>query len=108
MREVQEGPGSGAPIRTRQGGKIIDLGSARGVEFEARAINERGQIVGASRTKSGWPHAFLWQDGRMTDLVGLGGESHEANAINERGQIVGCSQTKDQHDHAVLWTLKRG
>src|SRR6266545_2475214 len=72
---------------------IIDLGALGGTFSDARAINERGQVVGESTTASGEVHAFLWQDGTMSDLGTLGGDRSEAAGINEHGQVVGSSQT---------------
>jgi probable HAF family extracellular repeat protein len=44
-----------------QGGKMTDLGTLPGgEESEAVAINNRGQIIGWSDTKSGASHAVLW------------------------------------------------
>ncbi len=89
------------------GGKRIDLGSLGGRYTEAVALNERGQIVGSSQTKSGAWHGFLWQNGKMVDLGTLAGRSSGAVAINARGWIVGASTTR-AGEHAVLWTPARG
>jgi len=76
----------------------------------ARAINNRGQLVGrvfndgASPT-AGSSHAFLWQDGRFRDLgVPPGCVSTTAYAINDRGEVVGSAVTKDNRTHAFLWS----
>ena len=82
---------------------IIDLGTLGGTFSDARAINERGQVVGESTTASGEEHAFLWQDGTMSDLGTLSGDQSEANGINNRGQVVGGSTTATGDFHAVLW-----
>ena len=83
-----------------------DLGTLGGEWSMAFAVNDRGQVVGKSMTKSGDIHAFLWQSGKMTDLGTLGGEESEAVAVNDRGQIVGSADTKSSAYHAVLWTFK--
>ncbi len=82
---------------------IIDLGTLGGTFSDARAINERGQVVGESTTATGEEHAFLWQDGTMSDLGTLSGDQSEANGINNRGQVVGGSTTATGDFHAVLW-----
>ena len=88
---------------------VTDLGTLGGKESSAAAINDRGQVVGQSDTKTkGVWHAFLWQNGKMTDLGSFTGNS-EANDINERGQVVGTSDTAkmqswgDPTSHAFLW-----
>ena len=65
----------------------------------ASAINDSGQVVGASRLINAYnlpTHAFLWQNGTMADLGTLpGGDDYSlANGINNAGQIVGTS-TRD-------------
>lgn len=74
-----------------QNGVTTDLGSLGGTPREALAINERGQIVGFSRTANGDQHAFLWQNGVMTDLGSPGGRSAVARAIMDDGTVIGSS-----------------
>ena len=72
---------------------------------EANAVNDEGQLVGASSASSG-THAFLWQDGVMTDLGALGGGYPDsvAKAINDQGQVVGYSYLPGNTTfRAFLW-----
>jgi probable HAF family extracellular repeat protein len=83
----------------------------------AVAINERGQIVGASGSSApeglpsddplggAYSHPFLWQNGKMTDLGGLvwHGRVAEATAINDVRQIVGWASVTPKIQHAFLW-----
>ncbi|HXG68735.1 MAG TPA: hypothetical protein VNO70_26800 [Blastocatellia bacterium] len=76
---------------------ITDLGTLGGNFSRAKAINDRGQIVGESASAAGATRAVLWEDGKMIDLGTLpGGTFHTARAINIRGQIVG-------ETNAILW-----
>jgi probable HAF family extracellular repeat protein len=70
------------------------LGAVRG---RARAINNKGQVIG---TGSG---AFMWQNGAFRDLGSLGGNSTSPSALNEAGQVVGHSYTSAGDAHAFLW-----
>lgn len=77
-------------------GNIISLGSLQGGDYSAAyAINNTGDIVGASRvgTSAGAPtHAFLYHDGVMNDLGTLPGDTNSsANSINDEGAVVGAS-----------------
>jgi probable HAF family extracellular repeat protein len=94
------------------GGKMIDLGSlgASGVQNDSQAIaiNNFGQVVGASYT--GTTDAFLWTpstpngtSGTMIDLGSLGGNT-VACGINTAGQVVGSSYTSSGLQHPFLWT----
>jgi probable HAF family extracellular repeat protein len=86
-----------------QSGRARKLGTLGGEQSQPTAINDSGQVVGQSGTRSGRQHAFLWQDGKMTDLGALpGAERSKAYAINSRGQVVGWSITNGRK-RAVLW-----
>jgi probable HAF family extracellular repeat protein len=81
---------------------------------EARAINQRGQVVGDcwhavdEHDSAVGQRPFVWQNGTMIALPTLGPGGSMPTAINERNQIVGWSAPKGGELHAVLWTLKRG
>jgi probable HAF family extracellular repeat protein len=82
---------------------VTDLGTLGGSNSYVSAINDRGQIVGSSRTSSGQENAFLWENGTMKILDSLPGtSSREATGINNRGQIVGFIDTPST-TRAVLW-----
>ena len=75
-----------------------------GGDTEAQGINERGEVVGLSRTSAGNSHAVMWTtSGALVDLGTLGGSESSATAINNKGEVVGWSLTKDGNTHAFLW-----
>ena len=78
-------------------GTMTDLGTMGSGFSVGYGINDRGQIVGVSRTA-----AFVWENGVMTALSTLGGAFARAQDVNNRGQIVGLSATADE-THATLW-----
>jgi probable HAF family extracellular repeat protein len=75
----------------------------------AFAINDQGQVVGASGPCQ-FPgpvflHALLWQHDTVIDLGSLGGVMfNAANGINNLGQVVGQSDLPgDAVTHAFFW-----
>jgi probable HAF family extracellular repeat protein len=83
-----------------------DLGNLGGaLNNVAYAINDRGQVVGASDlVGDNTGHAFLWKKGVMTDLGTLPGDFLSAAlAINENGQVVGQSCDVNFNCRAFLW-----
>lgn len=91
-------------------GSMTDLNPLGGIESEAAAVNDTGQVVGRTDLPDG-THAFLFTpttaggtSGVMTDLGGLGGTTTYATAINNAGEVVGMSTTGSGAGHAFLWT----
>src|SRR5262245_29601608 len=68
---------------------VTDLGTLGGGFSWSAGLNDAGQVVGWSYTKSGDQHAFVYGGGKMTDL-GIAGTAH---GINSSGQIAGLSYT---------------
>jgi probable HAF family extracellular repeat protein len=77
---------------------VLDLGTlSDGASSVATGVNNRGQVVGYSRTATGSTHAFLWQAGVIHDLGTLRPEHvwSSANGINDHGEVVGGSCEND-------------
>jgi len=105
---------SHATLWIQRGGRsrVKDLGTLPGgFDAFALAINNLGQVVGASDSKEtgGLGHAFVWSRGTgMQDLnvlipAGTGWTLWQANGINDLGQITGYG-TINQQTHAFLLT----
>ena len=75
---------------------VRDLGSP-GFSFDARGINDSGQIVGSFLLTHDDPYgrAFLYSGGVIQDLGTLGGMHSSANGINAMGQITGYAECDD-------------
>jgi probable HAF family extracellular repeat protein len=96
------------------GTRVLDLGTLGGSTAGASAVNNAGQVIGASSLPGDPPgipgvdpftHAFLWsRDTGMIDLGTLGGTRSGAAAINERGQVAGNSYTSNGDTHAFRWS----
>ena len=87
--------------------EALDVGTLDGgYNSLARAVNNRGEVVGLSTTlvpdanamimSFGLPYAFQtkayrWRDGLIQDLGTLGGPDAMALEVNENGQVIGNS-----------------
>ncbi|HEY2585578.1 MAG TPA: right-handed parallel beta-helix repeat-containing protein [Tepidisphaeraceae bacterium] len=72
------------------GGGVTDLGSLGGWRSEAQAVNNAGQIVGASATGTS-EIAYLDSNGTMSGAGTLGGNYSIGYAINAAGQFAGAA-----------------
>src|SRR5436309_281657 len=68
---------------------ITDLGTLGGTDSYVNGMNNRGEVVGISRTPADVQHAFLFDAAGMHDLGTLGGLSSEARGVNDSGLVVG-------------------
>jgi probable HAF family extracellular repeat protein len=96
-------PGNQAVTTTATTYSIKNLGTLGGFFSEALAINNVGQTVGWSATRSGQAHAFIYQAGVMKDLGALAGGLSQANDINDAGVVVGYSTLLSGAQRAVRW-----
>jgi probable HAF family extracellular repeat protein len=94
------------------GDKAILIDTLGGDQSTALAINESGQVVGASAIEAGSfeQHALLWDEEGLEDLGTLpGGTTSRATGINADGVIVGSSTIEGAVEngppiqHPVLW-----
>jgi probable HAF family extracellular repeat protein len=82
---------------------IKNLGTLGGIQSAAYAINNVGQTVGYSVTKTDKFHAFIHHAGVRTDLGALSGGTSVAYDINDAGVVVGSSPLLSGAERAVRW-----
>lgn len=98
------------------GDAVRDLGTLGGPFATVAALNDAGQVVGASATswamnQYGHPaHAYRWsKETGMVDLASPGTGNSEANGINKRGWVTGWAEFAAQpQGHAFRWTPQTG
>ena len=86
-----------------QNGTIVNLGSGANFSY-ATAINNKGQVVGAS-TGPVNPRAYLWDQGTMTNLGAIGGGDSVAFGINDQGIVVGQYDLLTGGTRGFVWYL---
>ena len=87
---------------TKTGG-MTDL--TLGGPSRTSAVNDFGQVVGASATAGGANHAYSWTPGGgIVDIGTLGGSASIAYGVNKWGQVVGqAALPNDTKSHAFLF-----
>jgi probable HAF family extracellular repeat protein len=89
-------------------GTMTDLGTLGGPYCYACAINDSGQVVGASTDSTGNTFPFLYKNGTMENLTALdpnsGWQELSVEGINNAGQIVGSGYNSADALHAFLMT----
>jgi probable HAF family extracellular repeat protein len=75
----------------------------------ARAINNRGDVVGVAYSSQGG-RAFLWREQTgAIDLGTLGGDWSDAKSVNEKGEIAGVSGVSGgAEQRAFRWSERDG
>lgn len=91
------------------GGVTIDIGSLGGLHTWANAINNNGDVVGASdlsgTTTEAHPFFYSYSTGTMQDLGLLAAASQSwAEGLNDLGQVVGRSFMGNGGWHAFLYS----
>ena len=83
---------------------VSEIPSLGGTSVTPEALNELGQVVGAStRDATETRHAFLFSDGVTRELGSLGGRGSGARDINDAGEVVGTAQNALGFDRAFLY-----
>ena len=79
-------------------------------EVQAKALNDRGDVVGFADGRDGATHAILWKGGKASKAVDLGGlpgyVASEAYAINNHRVVFGLLYDKRERTFPFRW--KRG
>jgi probable HAF family extracellular repeat protein len=95
-----------APNASEVSYELVDLGTLGGDASFALGLNNRGQVVGTSRT-TGSPRpqiAFSWDRGTMELLGTLEGSTFSrAFRANNRGVAVGEAFTPSGDSRAIVW-----
>ena len=76
---------------TYQGSVMTDLGTLGGSWSHAKAINDRGVVVGSAATAAGESRGFIHERGRMRPIGTFGGPNSAAHDVNDRGVVVGSA-----------------
>jgi len=101
-----EGPDFFTHAVSFSNGAVQNLGTLGGFNSSANAVNDKGQIVGASDTPAndGTQHAFLSSSKGLIEIGTLNGTgSSVAFGINDFGVIVGQSSTTSGDTHAFIY-----
>jgi probable HAF family extracellular repeat protein len=88
--------------RVYGGYEVIDLGTLGGTSARPYALNDKGQVVGASLTSTGEWRAFIWESGVMRE-VGVPYAQSGGQAITNSGVISGVGISSVGKTHVFRW-----
>jgi len=94
------------PFLWEEGNGMTDLGTLGGTAGAPNAMNNRGQIAGASNMPGDLTsHPFLWdRKTGIKDLGTLGGDTGFVDMINDAGDVVGKADLPGSQLHdGFLW-----
>jgi len=103
--------GVGVRVAHAAPGDIFNLGTLGGTHSNGHAINDAGQVAGASsKLGDAAGHAFRYSGtpgsgGAMVDLGTLGGVLSEAFGINDAGFVVGYAERSAAAGGSLVATL---
>jgi probable HAF family extracellular repeat protein len=92
---------------------MVDIGALGPMNrAHAHAINNSGQVVGASTKKSS-DCGFIWQKSKGMKELKLPGQSASPIRINDSGQVIGYFETREfpffkSHKSYFLWDPEQG
>jgi probable HAF family extracellular repeat protein len=91
-------------------GEIEDLGTLGGDSSTARAINDRGDIVGYAQViRGGRGTPFLWTETEgMRAIVECEGSIGVGTGINNRREVVGTCDNASNQPQAFFWSQATG
>jgi probable HAF family extracellular repeat protein len=90
-------------VRWSSTGRRTLLSTERSVAY---SVNDRGHILGAFRTGTGYDDGFLLRDGRFTKVAPPAGlRTVNLSAVNDRDQVVGTAYAGgDSGFEATIWS----
>jgi probable HAF family extracellular repeat protein len=111
LDEIVGGDGNGNAYLWRPSGELTALPALSNGGSNANAINNSGDVVGASTNEGGYSEAVFWHNGTVRRIGKLPGHVRsEALSINNIGQVVGVSCPGDDLPicSAFVWTVADG
>jgi probable HAF family extracellular repeat protein len=83
--------------------RVTRLNDAGAMSSDARAINDRGEIVGLRCTQPGVWRVCLWRNGALSEPAPLNTTGWYPSGINNRGDIAGWGTGSDNRPHLFAW-----
>ena len=99
--------GSASAATCPPSASILKSPRAGSHEVQAKALNDRGDVVGFSEGKDGTYHAIMWKGGKVSRTVDLGVPrryvSSEAYGVNNHRVVFGLVYDKKERTFPFRW-----